>query len=297
MLQNQRANSYSQPALPVNTKASPKHAGSEKSSSPTVQHNLLNLKAKQAPPISDTWSAVSKWLATSQTFEKPPTPPASIADDPAPLNRRSKQYWLQVSQSLDLRIESRAEQSKHPIHLNPGSVYTNPSINNIIPNPAEHTPPGQLNTTTNTALPLLPNTMGPAKMRELEGKCFTDANISEVQEKLAKHKREQEKHGQLEAINLKEANEAVEATAKQLATRKVDEAVKAKAKKLAADAMARYRTEQERKKYVEGRVQDIHKDLLQYKPFNIDGVRREFSEQEVQDIKQMVRDLGFAKKK
>ena len=136
-------------------------------------------------------------------------------------------------------------------------------------------------------------------MQERERNSFIAANISEVQEKLAKHKREQEKQEQLEAIKLKKADDAAKATAKQLEaanSRKADAAVKAKAKKLAAEAMAAHEKEQERKKYVEGRAQDIHDNLLLCKPFDIDAVRREFSGKEVQDIKKIVRELGGAKK-
>lgn len=309
MSQNQKASSYSQPALRVNTKVVQKHAGSEKSSSPRVQHKFSTLVTKQAPPNGDTWTAVSKWLATSQTFEKPPIP-VSIAD-PAPRERHGNEYWLRIAENLDLRMELRSERSRPPIYLKPGSMHAKPGINSGVsnppsetklPNPAEHPPPGQLNTTTNTAFPPLPKTMGPANKQERERKTSIEANMSEVQEKLAKHKRERAKQEQeqLEATKSKRADEAVKATAKQFEaakSKKADEAVKAKAKKLAADAMATHMKEQGRKQYVEGRAQEIHENLLQCKPFDIDAVRREFSEKEVQDIKNLVRGLGFAKKK
>ena len=82
-------------------------------------------------------------------------------------------------------------------------------------------------------------------------------------------------------------------------SKKVDDAVivRAKAKKLAADAIARHKEEQERKKYVEGKARDIHVNLLHCRPFDIDAVRREFSEKEVGDIKNIVRALGFGKMK
>ncbi|CAD6593473.1 MAG: hypothetical protein ASARMPRED_007567 [Alectoria sarmentosa] len=305
MLQSHKANSCSQPALPVNTKTAQQHANSVKSSSPKVQHNLLPLTTKQALRNSDTWTAVSSWLATSQTFEKPPIA-ASIAD-PAPRERRCKEYWLQVAEDLELRIKSCSGQSKPPVCLNPGSVYANPGIKPIsriepgtkAPRLAKHNPAGHLKTTTNTSPALLPDTMGSAKMQERERNSFIAANISEVQEKLAKHKREQEKQEQLEAIKLKKADDVAKATAKQLEaarSRKTDAAVKAKAKKLAAEAMAAHKKEQERKKYVEGRAQDIHDNLLLCKTFDIDAVRREFSGEEVQDIKKIVRELGGAKK-
>ena len=142
--------------------------------------------------------------------------------------------------------------------------------------------------------------MDPAQKQESERKGSIEGKIFEVNAKLEKHKREQEKQEQLEAIKLDEPDEAVKATAKQLEaamSKKADEAVKVKAqaKKLTADAMARHKKQQERKKYVEGRAQDIHENLLQFKPFDIDAVRREFSEKEVQDIKKLVRELGFEK--
>ncbi len=125
-----------------------------------------------------------------------------------------------------------------------------------------------------------------------------EPSVFEIKKVLKKHIQEQKKQAQLEAV---EWNESVKATAKQLeaaVAKKADEAVtvRAKAKKLAADAMARHKKEQERKKYVEGRAQDIHEDLLHAKPFDIDAVRREFSEKEVQDIKRTVRELGFGKR-
>lgn len=163
--------------------------------------------------------------------------------------------------------------------------------------------------------------MGSPKQQEPKRKCAIETNISEVIEKLEKHKGEQEKQEQLEAVRLNKAKEAVKAAAKKLEaakSKKVDEAVevkekqeqlqtqklkkadeavkaKAKAKKLTADAMATHKKEQERKEYVEGRAHDIHESLLQCRPFDINAVRREFSEKEVQDIKQTVRELGFAK--
>ncbi|KAF6224836.1 hypothetical protein HO133_010030 [Letharia lupina] len=287
MLQNLKANSCTQPALPVNTQAAQQHAGSEKSSSPRVQHKLLPLSTKEAPPNVDSWTTVSGWLATSQTFEKPPTP-APVAD-PAPRQRRPKEYWLQVAKSLDLRVKSRSEQFKAPIRSTPGSICANPGLNSSISNPQphtklrkpdEHTPPDQPDTATDTVSPLLPNTMGPPRKQERERKSSIEANISEIQGKLEKHRRGQEQQERLEAQKLEKA----------------DEAVKRKAEKLAADAMATHRKEQERKEYVEGRAQDIHENLLQCKPFDMDAVRREFSEREVQDITKIVRELGFAKK-
>lgn len=296
MLENQKANSYSQPALPVNTETAPKHAGSEKSSTPRVQHGFLPLNTKQTPRNGDNWTAVSNWLAAAQTFEKPP-PPESIAD-PA---RHSKEYWLQISDCLDLAIKSRSEQSKAPTHLNTSRMNANLDIDSRVSNPQsqdKRTPPGRINTNTDTVFPLSPNTMGPAGKHERERKDSIEACISEVREKLEKHKREREKQEQLEAEGLTKADEAAKATAKQLEaakSQKADEAIKAKAKKLAADAMATHKKDQERRKYVEGRAWDIHGNLLQCKPFDIDAVRREFSEKEVQDIKKLVRELDLVK--
>lgn len=290
MLQNQKANSYSEPALPVNTKVAQQHAGSERSPSPRDQHSVSPLNTKQVFPNSDTWTAVSNWLATSQAFEKPPTP-ASIAD-PAPRERRCKKYWLQIAADLDLRMKSRSGRSEPPIYLNQGSLYAKPGSNSgtsgppsntlsqvKLPKPSEHPAPGQLNTSTNKAFPPLSDTMDAADKQERRRKSSIEANMSEVQEKLAKHKREQE---QLEATKLKKADEAVKA--------------KAEARKLAADAMATHKKEQGRKKYVEGRAWDIHENMLRCKPFDMDAVRQEFSEKEVQVIKKIVRELGFAKK-
>lgn len=326
MLQNQKANSYSQPALAVDTKAAPKHAGSEKSASPRVQRRLLPLGTEQAPPNSDVWTTVSNWLATSQTFEKPPAP-TPIAD-PAPRGERpGKEYWLQASKSLGLRMESYFEKSMAPMHSNAGMAapdingsLSKPQLQSQVPRSAEQTPRSQLKTFT--ALPLLPDPMGPREQRERERKCYTDANISSVmREKLEKHKPELEKQEYFQAVKLNRADEAVKATTKQLeATKlgkadeaarakekeeqleaqkveKADKTVRAKAKKLTADAMARHKKEQDRMKYVEGRARDIHENLLQCRPFDIDAVRREFSEGEVQNIKEIVRRLGFAKKR
>ena len=54
-------------------------------------------------------------------------------------------------------------------------------------------------------------------------------------------------------------------------TQRANEAVKANAKKLAANARVAYR--KERKKYAEGRAQDIRENTLQCKPFDNDAVR------------------------
>ena len=310
-LQNQKAKSYYHhppPALRIEIEAAQKYATSAHSS--PLQHNSFTLfNTKQDDPSnSDIQTTVSKWLATSQTFDKTPIPsptPEPIAD-PVVQNRRGKEYWLQISRSLDLRIKARSEhrrqlsrslnlrikaqsaQSKAAIDLNQvtrdasagiKNSASNPQSQNKLARPTENTAAGRLDTVSNTAIPPLRNVMGPSKKQERERKCSIETDMSIVQEKLEKFKREQEKQEHLQAQKLKRA----------------DEAVKAKAKKLTADAMAAHKKEQERKKYVEGRAQDIHENLLQCKPFDMDAARREFSEKEVQDIKKIVRGLGFAR--
>ena len=306
-LQKQKANSYYHhppPALRIEIEDAQKYATSGHSS--PQHHNSLTLfnTKHDDPSNSDVQTTVSKWLATSQTFDKAPIPPPTpepIAD-PVVQHRRGEEYWLQLSRSLDLRIKARSEhwrqlsrsldlrikaqsaQSKAAIYLDQGSRDASTGIKNSTPNPqsqdklarsAENTAAGQLN----TALPPLRNVMGSSKKQERERKGSIETDMSIVQEKLEKFKREQEKQEHLQAQKFKKA----------------DEAVKAKAKKLTADAMAAHK-DQERKKYVEGRAQDIHENLVQCKPFDMDAARREFSEKEVQDIKKIVRGLGFAKK-
>ena len=117
-------------------------------------------------------------------------------------------------------------------------------------------------------------------------------------------------------VDLDEAHEAHEATPKQaqadktyaasparardqqLPPRNLNEEIKAKAKKLAADAMAKDKKERERRRYVEGRAWDIHEKLLLCKPFDVDAVRREFSEEEeVREVKRLVREWGVVARK
>ena len=120
-----------------------------------------------------------------------------------------------------------------------------------------------------------------------------------------------------ETVDLNEAGEAYEATSKQaeaekiykapiarardqqLPARNMTDEIKAKAKKLAAEAMAadKKERERERRRYVEGRARDIHENLLLCKPFDVDAVRREFGEEEVREVKRLVRELGFAVRK
>ena len=292
-LPNQKANSYHPhppPAPHIETENAQKPATSAHSS--PQQHNsstLFNTK-QEDPPNNDVQTAVSKWLATSQTFDKAPIPPSTqepIAD-PVVQHRMGEEYWLQISRGLDLRIKAQAAQYKAAIYLDQSSRDASTGTKNSTPipqsqkklaRPVDNTAADQTNTISNTALPPLRNVMGSPKKQERERKSSIETDMSIVHEKLETFKREQEKQEHLEAQKLKRA----------------DEAVKAKAKKLTADAMAAHRKEQERRKYVEGRALDIHENLLQCKPFDIDAARREFSQQEVQDIKKIVRGLGFAK--
>ena len=292
-MQNQKANSYDRhtpQASHIEIEAAQKHATSAHSS--PQQHNLFTLfNTKEGEPSnSDVQTAVSKWLATSPTFDKAPIPPLTqepIAD-PVVQHRRGADYWLQISRSLDLRIKAQAAQSKAAIYLDQSSTNASTAIKNSTPapksqnelaKPADTTAAGQHNTASNTTVLPLRNVMGSSKKQERERKCSNETDMSIVHEKLEKFKREQEKQEHLQAQKLKRANEAV----------------RAKAKKLTANAMAAHKKEQERKKYVERRALDIHENLLQCKPFDIDAARREFSEKEVQDIKKIVRGLGFAK--
>lgn len=285
-LQTQKANSYhphSPPALRIEIEAAQKHSTSAQSS--PQQHNSFTLfNTKQDDPSnSDVQTAVSKWLATSQTFGKAPIAPPTqepIAD-PVIQRRQSEGYWLQISRSLDLRIKAQAAQSKAASYSDERSrdastgiknSTANPQSQETLARPAENTAADQLNTVSNTASR---NVMGSSKKQEQERKCSIETDMSIIQEKLEKFKQEQEKQEHLQAQKL--------------------QAVKARAKKLTADAMAAHKKEQERKKYVEWRALDIHENLLQFKPFDMDAARREFSEREVQDIKKIVRRLGFAK--
>lgn len=263
--QNPKTNLYSRSSLPVNTQ---KHTGSEKSALPKGQSNLIALNVQQGSPKSDTRSTIINWLAAIQTFEKPPAP-VSIAD-PAPRNRLVQIIGSKSSKSLDLRIKSRSEQPKASIHLKVGSVYVHPGTNSSIsnamsqshlPKSVKHTPPGQLNTVTETALPVLLNTTGASKKLEPVRKSSNEANTSEAQKKLEKHKRE-EKQEQLEAVTFskagegatsKTANEAVRAVkgreehpeASRL--KKADGTVRAEVMELVVYATAIHKKDQERR--------------------------------------------------
>ena len=173
-------------------------------------------------------------------------------------------------------------------------MLANPDINSTISTThSQTTLPQPIKYTTSDPRPN--NTMSPPKKQERERKISLEANISEVREKLEKHKREQERQGQFEAGKQNEADEAVKATANQskaARSTEADRAVNAQARELASEATATHR---ERETYVERRAREIHENLLQYKPFDMEAVRREFSEREVHGIKRIVRELGFAK--
>ena len=117
------------------------------------------------------------------------------------------------------------------------------------------------------------------------------------EKKLEKHKREQEE--ELKGNGLKEADdEAVKnpPTAKQLdaaKTEKMDNDDDDDGRKVRAKEEEE---QQERKRYVGMRARDIHEDLLLCKPFDMDAVRREFSDEEVGHVKRIVRELGFERK-
>ncbi len=303
MLHNPKANSYSQPHPPVNTKAAQKHAGSDKPSSPK-----LPLNTKPTPISIDTRTAVSNWLATSQTFEKPPRPleeslEAETIPDPGLARRKRfcKEYWLQVSKDLDLRLKA---QPKVPTRVD------------------EHTPLRQIDALCDSVCQWLPSEEG------RRGKCSMVIHFSELREKIQAHHRTQE---QLDSEDLHKADEAVKAmaAATQLEVAKstspneaagaqekekekekekeqqpgpqqqqgATEAIKTKAKKLAADAMAKYNRERERKEYIEARAREIHENMCLCKPFDVDAVRREFAdEEEVRDVKRRVWELGYGGK-
>ena len=300
MLQNPRAKSYPQPTLPINA-----------SSSLEVQDDVLPLNTKEAPTELDTWTVVSHWLDTIQTSEPPPEP-ASIAD-PAPWKRLYKDNWLAISKNLELRMKSRSEKLKAATDLNPGSVPADHCSTPILSKPVKQTPLGQIYAPSDKSLfPRLVDTSGSANEQEREKASSVEANT--CQEKFEEHKREREQFGKADKVD--KADETVQAMAKlqleaaelektdgevmakgQLKAEEWKEVVRAKAKKLAADAMAAHKKEQERIKYVEGRAWDIHMNLLLCRPFDVDAVRREFSEEEVQDVKRIVRELGFAEKK
>lgn len=333
MFKTPKANSYSQPALPNNdNKATPKHADSEKSSAPKIQHRTFTLNTTHATSNRDVQTAVSNWLATSQDFEKPPAPAPVAEADPILPERHGREYWLRISADLDRRLRACSEGGKAPMKLVPSSGHANPDVDCAISDlrwseiqkfeREKLTPWDQRNTNSRIAVPLSPITMSPPKNQEGERKNSIEASILEVKEKIEQIKQEPRMQEQLETAQENKANQTTKVPSKQFEiakpkktnddagktkktegqpevaeTKNADDAatVRAKAKKLAADAMVRHKEEQERKKYVEGRAQDIHENLLQCRPFDMDAVRREFSEKEVRDIKTMVRALGFAR--
>ena len=130
IFQHCKSNSYSRATRPINTKAARKHTGSGKPSSLRAPKISLPVNTKPASITRDTWTAVSNWLATSQTFEKPqepveepPTP--TSPEDPAPWKRLHQEHWFQISKSLDLRLKARSGQSKAsvPSVSGPGSAH------------------------------------------------------------------------------------------------------------------------------------------------------------------------------
>lgn len=276
MYQSQKGGSHPQPALPVDTEAA-------------------HLNIKSAPTDIDTYTAVSNWLATSQTFEQPPTTASNT--DPAPPQRRlPKEHWLGISKNLDLRIKSRAEHLKGPNHSCPRLVYGTHRVEFRV---------------WETSLQ--------SKLAE------PDKDISQSQEELEK-KQERELEQQLGAArSINEAgDEAVKATAKRSESPKSEKAketetqleaetlkkVKAKAKILAAAAMTAQKNQQNqqqqnqqeqqekwerKKKHIESRAREIHERMLLCKPFDVDALRREFEgkEEDVRGVKRRVWELGF----
>ena len=322
IFQHCKANSYSQATRPINTKATPNHTSSEQTSSPRFPKIVLPVNTKPAPTSRDTWTAVSNWLATSQTFEKPREPveesptPASL-EEPAPWKRLYQEHWFQISKSLDLRLKARSEQFKAPVDSGSGPGYAHRSTNGRICNhlldsselarTEKHTLRDGTRAFSNPVAQGLPPQEGRENDRSLE-----PLHTSRLQEKPERHTRTQES---LSAVSMNETHaatpkqaqvdvskktleaSAVQAEDEQLTIRNMNEEIKAKAKELTADAMATDKKEWERKQYVEERARDIHENLLLCKPFDIDAARREFSEEELRDVKRVVRELGFVVKK
>lgn len=161
-----------------------------------------------------------------------------IADPaPVPRDRLDKEDWLQISEALALRIQSRAEQVKTPMKKQPD----------------------------------------PAKCEKIDT-TKTEKTDNDNEEERTRADKEQQQQQQRRRL---EVNEAVKLK------------VHPKAKKLTADATATA-YHQERKRYVERRAREIHEGMRLCKPFDMDSLRREFaSEDEVRDVKRMVRELGF----
>lgn len=295
ILQQRKAVLYPQPTLPVNSKAAPKQAGSEKSPAPRVQPESSSSNTKLAPTDVDTYTAVSNWLATSETFEKPPEP-TPIADPvPPPRTRLDQEDWLLISEYLSLRIQSHAEQQlKTP---NPPNVaYENHTLDtNITPSklaePADeqHTPPSQIDGMHGmSSYPYSPATMIPANEQECERetKRSIKGNVCPFEEYLETHEREREQsQQQLKGNESSESAGAVKTTT----TKQLDAAKSPKNED---------EEKEERKRYVESRAREIHEGMRLCKPFDVDSLRREIlSEEEIGDVKRMVRELGFAEKK
>ena len=236
-----KASSYSQPTQPVNNnnnKAAPKHADSEKSSAPKIPHNAFiplnnNNHNNHVPSNSDT---VSDWLATSQDFEKPPTP-APVADPLALPERRCREYWLEISQDLDVRLKARSEGSKAPINLGSNRVYARPvfdrrfELDFLKIEKEKLTPRDQRNTGIDVVITRSPVTMGPPTKVGSERKKAIEASISEFKEKLEKRKLGPRMHEQLGEVKESKAEETVKVATKQLEaakSKKADDAVRVK---------------------------------------------------------------------
>lgn len=295
ILQKREANSYPKLTLPVDSKAAPKQAGSEKSPSPSVQPKTSSSNTKRAPSDVDTYAAVSNWLATSQTFEKPPKP-TSIADPaPAPRKRLDKEHWLQISKDLPPRIQSRAEQLKTP---NPPRIaYENYTFDSNItqiklPEPADeqHTLPSQIDALPGmSSYPCYPATIISANEQDRERgtKSSLEAKICRLEEKHETHEREQSQ----QQLKGNESNGAADEAVQTMTTTKQLDAAKSTENDEEED-----QEQENRKRYVESRAREIHEGMRLCKPFDVDSLRREFaSEEEVGDVKRMVRELGWAR--
>ena len=364
VFQHCKANSYSQTTRLINTKAAQKPKGSEKPSAPKVPDTLMPVNTKPASISRDTWIAVSNWLATSQSFEKPqkpveePPPSPPSPKDPAPWKRLHQEYWSQISKSLDLRLEARSGQPKAPVHSGSGPEYAHRGTidggcddscelagaemrtlrdgTHAVSNPvAIGLPPEEgreddrpLEILYTSQLQVKPErhsqtreSLGAIKMNEADeatpkqaemagSEKAHEASIMQAKDEqlTARSSNEEVKEEAEKTVTMNEITHdatakqasatepqksheasAAQASDEQLTAQNLNEEIKAKAKKLAANAIAT----DGRKRYVKGRAWDIHEKLLLYKPFDVDAVRREFSEEEVGDVKRIVRELGF----
>lgn len=146
------------------------------------------------------------------------------AEQPTPLTILQKEYWLQMSNDLNLKLASRAEQLKALANLSPGSVSAdsatdrnicNPQSWTFFPEPAKDTPLGQIFALSYISLtPRLssnPTDLSKEQNRETETSIL-EADSSQFQEELAQHQQEQE---QLVNVEFCEANDGANATATQ----------------------------------------------------------------------------------